>query len=126
MDLKNIIAAIALSAAVIVLYGLFFAPTQEEIDNLSQNENKKEEIINNTDAPSIEENVPNNVISRDDAIKESSRIFFENELYCSIFYVVDENSLVDWNLADIAGGGTFSFIGNTNTSPDKLDLFTSR
>ena len=79
MDLKNIIAAIALSAAVIVLYGLFFAPTQEEIDNLSQNENKKEEIINNTDAPSIEENVPNNVISRDDAIKESSRIFFENE-----------------------------------------------
>ena len=79
MDLKNIIAAIALSAAVIVLYGLFFAPTQEEIDNLSQNENKKEEIINNMDAPSIEENVPNNVISRDDAIKESSRIFFENE-----------------------------------------------
>ena len=28
MDLKNIIAAITLSAAVIVLYGLFFAPTQ--------------------------------------------------------------------------------------------------
>ena len=79
MDLKNIIAAIALSAAVIVLYSLFFTPTQEEIDNLSQNENKKEEIINNMDAPSIEENVPDNVISRDDAIKESSRIFFENE-----------------------------------------------
>ena len=32
MDLKNIIAAIALSAAVIVLYGLFFAPTQKNID----------------------------------------------------------------------------------------------
>ena len=35
MDLKNIIAAIALSAAVIVLYGLFFAPTQEQLDNLN-------------------------------------------------------------------------------------------
>ncbi len=79
MDLKNIIAAIALSAAVIVLYGLFFGPTQEQIDNLSVNENQKEEIINNTDAPSIEENVPNNIISRDDAIKKNSRILFENE-----------------------------------------------
>ncbi len=79
MDLKNIIAAIALSAAVIVLYGLFFAPTQEQIDNLGVNENQKEEIINNSDAPSIEENVPNNIISRDDAIKKNSRIFFENE-----------------------------------------------
>ena len=79
MDLKNIIAAIALSAAVIVLYGLFFAPTQEQINNSRLNENQKEEIINSTDAPSIEENVPNETISRDDAIKENSRIFFENE-----------------------------------------------
>ena len=31
MYLKNIIAAITLSADVIVLYGLFFAPTQEEL-----------------------------------------------------------------------------------------------
>ena len=31
MDLKNIIAAIALSAAVIVLYGLFFAPSPEQL-----------------------------------------------------------------------------------------------
>ena len=35
MDLKNIKAAITLSAAVIVLYGLFFAPTQEQINNLN-------------------------------------------------------------------------------------------
>jgi len=35
MDLKNIIAAIALSAAVIVIYGLFFAPTQQQIDDLN-------------------------------------------------------------------------------------------
>ena len=76
MDLKNIIAAIALSAAVIVLYGLFFAPTQEQIENLSVNENQKEEEIKNTDAPSIEENVPNNIISRDDAIKKKFQNIF--------------------------------------------------
>ena len=79
MDLKNIIAAIALSAAVIVIYGLFFAPTQQQIDDLSIKKNQKEEITNNVDAPSIEENVSNNIISRDDAIKKNSRIFFENE-----------------------------------------------
>ena len=38
MDLKNIIAAIALSAAVIVLYGLFFAPTQKNIDESELNQ----------------------------------------------------------------------------------------
>tara|TARA_A100001037_G_scaffold300485_1_gene328140 strand:- start:22 stop:177 length:156 start_codon:yes stop_codon:yes gene_type:complete len=42
MDLKNIIAAITLSAAVIVLYGLFFAPTQEELSKI--NEKGKNEI----------------------------------------------------------------------------------
>jgi YidC/Oxa1 family membrane protein insertase len=31
MDTKNVIAAISLSAAVIILYSLFFAPNQEEL-----------------------------------------------------------------------------------------------
>ena len=31
MDLKNTLAAVSLSAAVIVLYGLFFAPSPQEI-----------------------------------------------------------------------------------------------
>ena len=49
MDLKNIIAAIALSAAVIVLYGLFFAPTQEQLDELAQASSRSEAIdmVNN-------------------------------------------------------------------------------
>ena len=45
MDLKNIIAAITLSAAVIVLYGLF-APTQEQINNLNNKDEKN--ITQNT------------------------------------------------------------------------------
>ena len=32
MDTKNIIAAISLSAAVIILYGLFFAPEPQPLD----------------------------------------------------------------------------------------------
>ena len=79
MDLKNIIAAIALSAAVIVIYGLFYGPTQEEIDNLSNSDPIKKEnnFINET--PSIEENVTLNEITREDALKSTDRIIFENE-----------------------------------------------
>ena len=38
MESKNVIAAISLSAAVIILYSLFFAPSQEE---LQKNQEKK-------------------------------------------------------------------------------------
>ena len=34
MEPKNVIAAISLSAAVIILYGLFFAPSPEEIKKI--------------------------------------------------------------------------------------------
>ena len=40
MDSKNVIAAIALSSAVIVLYSLFFIPDQKKIDqNLTEKKN---------------------------------------------------------------------------------------
>ena len=75
MDLKNIIAAVALSAAVIVLYGLFFAPTQEQINNISKTE---KEIAQNTDAPTIDEKIEVKTITREDALEKDNRIFFEN------------------------------------------------
>ena len=78
MDLKNIIAAIALSAAVIVIYGLFFSPTQEQIKNIGS-ENIQKEIIQNSEAPSIEEEIEINLVTREEAIKTTERIFFENE-----------------------------------------------
>ena len=77
MDLKNIIAAIALSAAVIVLYGLFFSPTQEEISNLKKND--AGEKINQNDTPSIDEKIVIKTRSREEAINENERIYFENE-----------------------------------------------
>ena len=76
MDTKNIIAAISLSAAVIILYTLFFQPTQKEINNqISDSENI---VSNNSEAPSLEliEQTPK--INREDAINASKRIKFEN------------------------------------------------
>ena len=39
MDSKNVIAAISLSAAVIILYGLFFAPEPQQIQEIQDNQN---------------------------------------------------------------------------------------
>ena len=44
MDSKNVIAAISLSAAVIILYGLFFAPEPQQISQTQQEKNKIVEI----------------------------------------------------------------------------------
>ena len=77
MDLKNIIAAITLSAAVIVLYGLFFAPSHEQIASLDNNKNN--ELTNNSDTPTIDEKVTVKNENRDEAINSTKRISFENE-----------------------------------------------
>ena len=53
MDTKNVIAAISLSAAVIILYSLFFQPDPATIkQNLVQQ--KKIEKNTNTDTPSLD------------------------------------------------------------------------
>ena len=49
METRNVIAAISLSAAVIILYSLFFAPPPITKENLSE-KNKTEK---NTDTPII-------------------------------------------------------------------------
>ena len=61
MDSKNVIAAIALSSAVIVLYSLFFIPEQNP---KNQNLVEKEKIESNTDTPSLEQKETVVVISR--------------------------------------------------------------
>ena len=52
MDTKNVIAAISLSAAVIIFYSLFFIP---EPVQKSQNLSEQDKIEKNSDAPNIEE-----------------------------------------------------------------------
>ena len=76
MDTKNIIAAISLSAAVIILYSLFFAPTPQEKKQIQSEKNITNE---STDAPSLEQSAQVSKISRTEAIDEENRIFFEND-----------------------------------------------
>ena len=78
MDTKNVIAAISLSAAVIILYGLFFIPDPQIAEN-KKVINNKNEISKNSEAPSLEQNEEVVKISREDAIKENERIVFEND-----------------------------------------------
>tara|TARA_Y100001970_G_scaffold264960_1_gene352049 strand:- start:2355 stop:4037 length:1683 start_codon:yes stop_codon:yes gene_type:complete len=76
METKNVIAAIALSSAVIVLYSLFFIP---EKPVSKQNLTEKEKIEQNTDTPSLEQKETMIKISREEALKLSERVQFENQ-----------------------------------------------
>ena len=76
MDLKNILAAISLSAAVIILYSLFFAPPPPP--DLKKIQTEKNTINETSDAPSLEESEQVSKISRNEAIIEKERILFEN------------------------------------------------
>ena len=76
MDSKNVIAAIALSTAVIVLYSLFFIPEQS---TKKQTITEREKIEQNTDTPSLDEKETLVQVSRDDALKENERVVFENK-----------------------------------------------
>ena len=75
MDTKNVIAAISLSAAVIILYSLFFQPDPATI---KQNLAEQKKIESNTDTPSLDKNEDFSKLSRADALKENDRIQFEN------------------------------------------------
>ena len=51
MDSKNVIAAISLSAAVIILYSLWFSPSPQD---LKQVQEEKNQVVETTEAPSLE------------------------------------------------------------------------
>ena len=76
MDTRNVIAAISLSAAVIILYSLFFQPDPTTI---KKNLADQKKIESNTDTPSLDKNENFTKLSRKDALKENDRIQFENK-----------------------------------------------
>ena len=76
MDQKNVVAAISLSAAVIILYSLFFAP---EPPQRNQNLAEKNKLEQNSDAPSLDQEEKVVEVSRVEAIEQNERIKFENE-----------------------------------------------
>ena len=81
MDTKNTIAAISLSAAVIIIWSLFFGPSPEEIkqNKINQEQVKQEQNQKNSDTPSLDQNENFSKLSREEALNENKRIRFENE-----------------------------------------------
>ena len=67
MDTKNIIAAISLSAAVIILYSLFFAPPPPDTKQVKSEKNKVTQNTSGGDAPSLDQNEETIKISREEA-----------------------------------------------------------
>ncbi len=78
MELKNIIAAVTLSIAIIVFYTLFFQPSPEELNKIRAQKEKKE-LAQSSDAPSLDENESFTKLSRKEILTQNERIFFENE-----------------------------------------------
>ena len=76
MDQKNVVAAISLSAAVIILFSLFFAP---EPQPRNQNVAEKNKTEQNSDAPSLDQEEKVVEVSRAEAIEQNERIKFENQ-----------------------------------------------
>ena len=114
MDSKNVIAAISLSAAVIILYGLFFAPPPSNPD-LIKNENNS--TVQSTDeAPSLDQNVEVSKISRSEAIENEDRIIFENSS------VVGSISLVGASIDDL----TFKKYTETINGDDNVVLLNPK
>ncbi len=76
MDSKNVIAAISLSAAVIILYSLFFAPAPSELNKINK-DTIQNEISSET--PLLEESNISSEITREDALKLNKRFVFQNK-----------------------------------------------
>ncbi len=113
MDTKNVIAAISLSAAVIILYSLFFQPDPQTIKkNLS--EDKK--IEQNTDTPSLDQKEKIVKISRDEALNQNNRIKFENQS------IVGSISLKGASIDDL----TFKGYNKSLDSNEKVTLLSPR
>jgi len=78
MDTKNVIAAISLSAAVLILYSLFFAP-EPDPSRIKKDPIEKTKTVESSDTPSIDKNENFTKLTRKDALSENDRIQFEND-----------------------------------------------
>ena len=77
MDTKNIIAAISLSAAVLILWSLFFAP-EPDPSKIKKDPIEKTKTVESSDTPSLDKNENFTKLTRKDALSENDRIQFEN------------------------------------------------
>ena len=115
MDTKNVIAAISLSAAVIILYSLFFAPAVVEQKDIQNDKNITSEN-SSTDAPSLVQDEETIKISRNEALKENDRILFENDK------IKGSISLIGSSIDDL----TFKNYTNTLNGDDNVILLNPK
>ncbi len=115
MDTKNVIAAISLSAAVIILYSLFFAPAVVEQKDIQNDKNISNEN-SSTDAPSLVQDEEIIKISRNDALKENERVLFENDK------IKGSISLIGSSIDDL----TFKNYTNTLNGDDNVILLNPK
>ena len=115
MDTKNVIAAISLSAAVIILYSLFFAPAVVDQKGISNDKNITSEN-SSTDAPSLVQDEETIKISRNDALKENERVLFENDK------ISGSISLIGSSIDDL----TFKNYTNTLNGDDNVILLNPK
>ncbi len=115
MDTKNVIAAISLSAAVIILYSLFFAPAVVDQKDISNEKNITSEN-SSTDAPSLVQDEETIKISRNDALKENERVLFENDK------IKGSISLIGSSIDDL----TFKNYTNTLNGDDNVILLNPK
>ena len=115
MDTKNVIAAISLSAAVIILYSLFFAPAVVDQKDISNDKNITSEN-SSTDAPSLVQDEETIKISRNDALKENERVLFENDK------IRGSISLIGSSIDDL----TFKNYTNTLNGDDNVILLNPK
>ena len=115
MDTKNVIAAISLSAAVIILYSLFFAPPVVDQKNISNDKNTSSQN-SSSDAPSLVQDEKIIKISRDEALEENERILFENDK------IKGSISLIGSSIDDL----TFKNYTNTLNGDDNVVLLNPK
>ena len=116
MDTRNVIAAISLSAAVIILYSLFFQPDPAII---KQNLAEQKKIENNTDTPSLDKNENFAKLSRTDALKKNDRIQFENNSVVGSISLrgatIDDLTFKNYNI-ELNGNVCFSLFSECGVS----------
>ena len=113
MDAKNVIAAISLSAAVIILWAVFFPPNQEVV---KQNLTEKKQIQKTSDAPSLDKNEDVMKLTRGEGLTENERVEFENDS------IIGSISLVGATIDDL----TFKQYNKKLNGNEKVILLSPR
>jgi len=78
MDTRNIIAAISMSAAVLILWSLFMVP-EPDPNKIKKDPIEKTKTVESSDTPSLDKNENFTKLTRKDALSENDRIQFEND-----------------------------------------------